>query len=288
MLSIILTIVAFNTLIVIFKIFAKLNVDNLQALIVNYFVAGFCGLYFSKIEFNLSHILNAPWIYHAAIIGVLFITTFNLYAQGTQKVGIAITTIVNKLSLFIPVAIALIIYPNEKITLLKIISFILAVVAVYLSAIKNKKLSFDKKYLWLIIVVFVGQGIADTIFNHAQQTVVNNADKGLFFMSLLLIAGISGIGILIGKSIKQKPQLKLKNLIGGIALGLPNFASLIFFFNALESSGLEASQVFPVISMGVVVVSALIGLILFKEKLSGSNWLGLGFAILSIFVIAFL
>lgn len=288
MLSIILTIVAFNTLIVIFKIFAKLNVDNLQALIVNYFVAGFCGLYFSKIEFNLSHILNAPWIYHAAIIGVLFITTFNLYAQGTQKVGIAITTIVNKLSLFIPVAIALIIYPNEKITLLKIIGFILAVVAVYLSAIKNKKLSFDKKYLWLIIVVFVGQGIADTIFNHAQQTVVNNADKGLFFMSLLLIAGISGIGILIGKSIKQKPQLKLKNLIGGIALGLPNFASLIFFFNALESSGLEASQVFPVISMGVVVVSALIGLILFKEKLSGSNWLGLGFAILSIFVIAFL
>jgi len=288
MLSIILTIVAFNILIVIFKMFAKLNIDNLQALIVNYFVAGFCGLYFSEIEFNLSHILNAPWIYHAAIIGVLFITTFNLYAQGTQKVGIAITTIANKLSLFIPVAIALIIYPNEKITLLKIIGFILAVVGIYLSSTKNKKLSFDKKYIWLIIIVFVGQGIADTIFNHAQQTVVNDADKGLFFMSLLLIAGISGIGILIGKSIKQQPQFKFKNLIGGIALGLPNFASLIFFFNALESSGLEASQVFPVISMGVVVVSALIGLVLFKEKLTTSNWIGLAFAVLSIFIITFL
>ena len=288
MLSIILTIVAFNILIVIFKMFAKLNVDNLQALIVNYFVAGFCGLYFSEIEFNLSYILNAPWIYHAAIIGVLFITTFNLYAQGTQKVGIAITTIANKLSLFIPVAIALIIYPNEKITLLKTIGFILAVVGIYLSSTKNKKLSFDKKYLWLIIIVFVGQGIADTIFNHAQQTVVNDTDKGLFFMSLLLIAGISGILIIAGKSFKQKPQFKLKNLIGGIALGLPNFASLIFFFNALESSGLEASQVFPVISMGVVVVSALVGLVLFKEKLTTSNWTGLAFAVLSIFIITFL
>jgi drug/metabolite transporter (DMT)-like permease len=268
--------------------FAKLNVDNLQALIVNYFVAGFCGLYFSEIEFNLSYILNAPWIYHAAIIGVLFITTFNLYAQGTQKVGIAITTVANKLSLFIPVAIALIIYPNEKITLLKIMGFILAVVGIYLSSTKNKKLSFDKKYLWLIIIVFVGQGIADTIFNHAQQTVVNDADKGLFFMSLLLIAGISGILIITGKSFNQKSQFKLKNLIGGIALGLPNFASLIFFFNALESSGLEASQVFPVISMGVVVLSALIGLILFKEKLTTSNWIGLAFAVLSIFIITFL
>lgn len=288
MLSIVLTIVAFNILIIIFKFFAKLKIDNLQALIVNYFVAGSCGLYFSEVEFNISYILHSAWIYHAAIIGILFIVTFNLYAQGTQKVGIAVTTIANKLSLFIPVAIALIIYPNEKLTVFKLIGFVLAVVGIYLSATKNKKLSFDKKYLWLIVIVFVGQGIADTFFNHAQQTVVNEADKGLFFMSLLLIAGISGIVILLGKSIKQKPQFKLKNLIGGIALGIPNFASLIFFFNALESSGLEASQVFPVVSMGVVVLSAIVGLLLFKEKLTTANWLGLGFAVLSIFIITFL
>jgi len=288
MLSIVLTIIAFNILIVIFKLFAKFNIDNLQALIVNYFIAGLCGLYFSDIEFNLSYILNAPWFYHAAIIGVLFITTFNLYAKGTQKVGIALTTVANKLSLFIPVAIALIIYKNEQVTILKLTGFLLAAVGIYLSSTKNKKLSFDKKYLWLIIIVFVGQGIADTVFNHAQQTVVDDNDKGLFFMCLLLIAGISGIFILVGKAIQQKPQLKLKNLIGGIALGIPNFASLIFFFNALESSGLGASQVFPVVSMGVVVLSALVGLILFKEKLSGANWLGLGFAVLSIFIITFL
>lgn len=288
MLSIVLTIIAFNILIVIFKLFAKFKVDNLQALIVNYFVAGLCGLYFSDIEFNIAYILNAPWLYHAAAIGILFITTFNLYAKGTQKVGIAITTVANKLSLFIPVAIALIIYKNEQITILKITGFILAAVGIYLSSTKNKKLSFDKKYLWLIIIVFVGQGIADTIFNHAQQTVVDDNDKGLFFMCLLLIAGVSGLLILAGKSIKQKPQFKLKNLIGGIALGLPNFASLIFFFNALESSGLGASQVFPVVSMGVVVLSALVGLVLFKEKLSGANWLGLAFAVLSIFIITFL
>ncbi len=288
MLSIVLTIIAFNILIVIFKLFSKFNIDNLQALIVNYFVAGLCGLYFSDIEFNLSYILNAPWFYHAAIIGVLFITTFNLYAKGTQKVGIALTTVANKLSLFIPVAIALIIYKNEQVTILKLTGFLLAAVGIYLSSTKNKKLSFDKKYLWLIIIVFVGQGIADTVFNHAQQTVVDDNDKGLFFMCLLLIAGISGIFILVGKAIQQKPQLKLKNLIGGIALGIPNFASLIFFFNALESSGLGASQVFPVVSMGVVVLSALVGLVLFKEKLSGANWLGLGFAVLSIFIITFL
>lgn len=288
MLSILLTIIAFNVLIVIFKLFDRFGIDNLQALIINYFVAGTCGLYFSDVEFNISYVINAKWIWHAVMIGVLFILTFNLYAKGTQKVGIAVTTVANKLSLFIPVAIAIIIYPTEKISLLKIIGFILATIGIYLSSTTKKKLNFDKQYLWLIILVFIGQGIADTIFNHAQKTVVDNADKGLFFMTLLLIAGISGVFILMGKSIQSKPKIKFKNILGGIIFGIPNFASLIFFFNALESSGLEASQVFPVVSMGVVVVSALIGLIIFKEKLTGANWLGLGFAILSIFVITFL
>ncbi len=288
MIDILLTIVAFNVLIVFFKLFHKYGIDNLQALIINYFVAGSCGLYFSDQEFSISYVLHSPWIFHAAAIGILFIVTFNLYAVGTQKVGIAITTIANKLSLFVPVGFALILYPNEELTYVKIIGFLLAIVGIYLSSTTGKKLSFDKSYLWLIVLVFVGQGIADTIFNNAQKTVVNEADAGLFFMCLLLIAGISGIVILIGKSIKQKPKLQVKNLVAGAIFGVPNFASLIFFFNALESSGFEASQVFPVVSMGVVVGSALVGLLLFKEKLSLMNWLGLGFAVVSIYVITFL
>lgn len=288
MIDILLTIAAFNCLIIVFKLFHKFGIDNLQALIINYFVAGFCGLYFSNQEFSFTYILNAPWIYHAAIIGILFIITFNLYATGTQKVGIAVTTVANKLSLLIPVSFALILYPSEQLSYFKIIGFVMAIVGIYLSSTKKKKLSFDKKYLVLIVLVFIGQGLADTIFNNAQKTVVNDNEKGLFFMCLMFIAGINGILILLGKSIQQKPKFEFKNIVGGIVLGLPNFASLIFFFNALESSGLSASQVFPVVSMGIVIVSAFVGLVLFKEKLTLFNWVGLGFAVLAIFMITFL
>ena len=288
MIDIVLTIVAFNILIIFFKLFDRFGIDNLQALIINYFVAGGLSLYFSEQGFSLDYIITSPWIYHAAIIGVLFIVTFNLYATGTQKVGIALTTIANKLSLLIPVGIALIIYPDEHLTSLKILGFILAIIGIYLSSTHKKKLSFDKKYIWLIILVFVGQGIADSVFNNAQKTVVDEADKGLFFMSLLFMAGLSGIVILLGKSIKEKPQLKLKNLFAGLIFGVPNFVTIILFFDALENSGLAATQVYPIISMGVVILSAFVGVILFKEKLSLRNWLGLGFAILSIFIITFL
>lgn len=287
MIDIVLTILAFNVLIIIFKFFDKLKIDNLQALIVNYITAGFCALLFTKQSIVVSEVLHSDFIYHAIAIGFLFIIVFNFYATGTQKVGIAITTVANKLSLFIPVAVAIIIYPNEKISLSKLIAFGLAAISIYLSSTKNKKLNFDKKYLWLIILVFVGQGVADSIFNHAQQTAVNDNEKTLFFIVLFMMAGLSGLVILLFKSIKSKLKLSFKNVIGGIALGIPNYASLVFFFNALESSGLEASQVFPVVSMGVIVISAIVGKLLFKEHLSLYNWLGLGIAIIAIFIITF-
>ncbi len=288
MIDILITILSFNVLIIFFKFFDKFGIDNIQALTVNYFVAGFCGLYVSDQDFSVGYVLKSDWIYHAAAIAILFISTFNLYAIGTQKVGIAITTIANKLSLFIPVGIALFLYPGETLTWIKILGFVLAIVGIYLSSTKGKKLVFDKKYLWLIIIVFVGQGLADTIFNNAQKTVVSDNDKGLFFMCLLIIAGICGLLIILMQQFKNKNKIQSKSIIAGLLFGIPNFASLIFFFNALESSGLEASQVFPVVSMGVVIGSTLIGLLLFKEKLSGRNWLGLFFAVLSIFVITFL
>ncbi|MCB9361464.1 MAG: hypothetical protein H6587_00415 [Flavobacteriales bacterium] len=287
MIDIILTILAFNILIIIFKYFDKLKIDNLQALIVNYITAGICALLFTKQTIIVNEVLHSDYIYHSIAIGFLFIIVFNFYATGTQKVGIAITTVANKLSLFIPVAVAIVLYPNEQLSIAKLIAFILAAISIYLSSTKNKKLNFDKKYLWLIILVFVGQGVADSIFNHAQQTAVNDNEKTLFFIVLFMMAGLSGLVILFFKSLKSKLKLSYKNIIGGIALGIPNYASLIFFFNALESSGLEASQVFPVVSMGVIVVSAIIGKLLFKEHLSLYNWLGLGIAIIAIFIITF-
>ena len=134
----------------------------------------------------------------------------------------------------------------------------------------------------------MGQGIADTIFNHAQRTVVNEDEKTTFFIVLFMMAAVCGFIILLFKALKIKIELSLKNVIGGIALGIPNYISLVLFFNALESSGLEASQVFPVVSMGVIVVSALVGKILFKEQLTWFNWLGLALSVIAIYIITFM
>ena len=63
--------------------------------------------------------------------------------------------VANKMSLIIPVFAAIILY-GDSFTYSKGIAFFLALSGIYLSSTKAGGLSFDKKYLWLIILVFIG------------------------------------------------------------------------------------------------------------------------------------
>lgn len=287
MIDIILTIVLFNVLIVLFKLFERFGVDNLQALTVNYLAAGVMGLINYEGDISISYIIQSDWSTYSLIIGFLFIVVFNLYATGAQKAGMAISTVANKMSLVIPVIAAILLYPDEHFSIIKILGFVLALLGIYFSSTTNNKLSFDPKYLWIIILIFIGQGAADAIFNHARYHYVTDADKPLFFLVLFITAGLSGLLMIISKTAsKQRPVLHWKNIVAGIAFGIPNYGSLIFMFNALKSSGIESSKVYPLVSMGIIALSAIIGWIFFSERLSKTNWAGIFLAIAAIAVIS--
>ena len=287
MINIIYTILLFDVLIIVFKMFQKYKVDNLEALIVNYLTAAVFSYFFLENSFSPNHILKANWLYHAIIIGILFIIVFNFYSLGIQKVGVSITTVANKMSLIIPVCLALVLYPeNNTFDTLKAIAFLLALIGIYLSSTKAGKPNFKKKYLWLIMLVFIGQGISDAVFNDFSQNFsdVIKEESFLFFMTLFVTASISGTIIYLGKSIKTKNRLQLKNFLWGITFGIPNFFSLFFFLEALEDPNISNAEVFCLISIGVVISSSLIGLLIFKEKLSKNNWLGILLSICAIYL----
>jgi len=286
MINLILGILFFNVILIIFKLFERFKVDNLQAIIVNYIVASALGIFTSDISNPFNYIIESNWIYYALIIGMLFIIVFNLLATGAQKVGMAISTVANKMSVIIPVVFAFIVF-GDTVSILKIIGISLAIFGVVLTSTSGQKLGFDKKYLWLIIIIFIGQGIADCIFNYAQRFVVDAGDAKIFIASMFMAACATGLLMLIPKLMNGTSKIQFKNILWGIGLGIPNFLTVYFFFQALESNYMEASQVYPILNMGVIVLSALSGFILFKERLSMSNWLGIAVSILAIAAITF-
>ena len=288
MIEITLTIVTFSLMLIIFKYFEIFKVNNLQAIIVNYITAGVLALVADGSvltnNFSITNLFQSTFIYYALIIGVLFIITFNLIAFGTQKIGIAITTVSNKMSMIIPVLIGLFVFKEDK-NFLKLIGIVLAILAIFFSCSKNGKLSFDKKYLPIIILVFIGQGIADSTLKWAQEFAINASNNNVFFATTFFTAAFSGTLFMMIQL--RKITVALRSLLWGVILGIPNYFTLYFFVEALSAGVFESSQVFPIVNMGVIVLTAVMGIILFREHLSKSNWMGILLALIAISLITF-
>ena len=70
MIYIAISILLFNLLVVFFKLFEKYNVDNLQALIANYFISGILSLLLLNENDYIASSLNSEWFIHAIILGI--------------------------------------------------------------------------------------------------------------------------------------------------------------------------------------------------------------------------
>lgn len=286
MIDLLLGILFFNVILILFKLFERFKVDNLQAIVINYLVAGALGIFSTGIEKPFDYITSSSWLPFAISIGILFIVVFNLLATGAQKVGIAISTVANKMSVIIPVIFAFIVF-GDTVSILKILGIALAISGVYFTSTSGQKLNFDKKYLWLIVVIFAGQGLADCIFNYAQHFYVEENEAQIFISSMFFAAFLMGICMTVPKFVSKKSKFELKNVLWGVGLGIPNFLTVYYFFRSLESGIMESSQIYPILNMGVIVLSALTGYIIFKEKLSTRNWIGILLSLIAIAAITF-
>lgn len=108
----------------------------------------------------------------------------------------------------------------------------------------------------------------------------------LFSTTIFALAGTIGIFILIVQAVMRKLRITGKNILGGIILGIPNYFSIYFLVLALRSEGFESSVVFTLNNVAIVLLSTLLGILLFKERLLPKNWLGILLAIISILLVA--
>lgn len=273
-----LSIVISSVIFAIFKLFNKFGVNNLQAIIVNYIVAASLGfLLFGSLP-TLGQ-LNSGFGYTALAIGFLFITLFNVMAKVTQTNGVSVASVANKMSVIIPVIVAFTLY-NETITILKISGIVLALAGIFLVTSKPKTNTPNNWFL--PIVLFVGSGFLDSLLNFAENKVVDPNQLGLFTPTAFMVAAIFGTIYLLYT--KQIPTLKSVGF--GILLGVPNYFSIFILLKALNTPELESSFVFPINNMGVVLLSSLISIVAFSEKLSLKNYVGVLLSVIAIFLIA--
>lgn len=278
--------ILFNSLLfVFFKVFKRYEINVLHAIIANYFTASFLGFVRIQSPVNLVELPGKAWFWWSVVLGLNFITVFNILALTTQKGGVSVASVVSKMSMVIPIIVAFLVY-GDKVTVFKILGIAIALVAVYLTSKKNNSQKIDWRYVYLPVFLFIGSGSIDTLLKYISLNFVSDDEMDYFSSFTFFAAGSYGILYLLYLLVKNKLVIKFKSLLAGVCLGIPNYFSLYYLIKALDSNGLESSVVFSLNNVGIVLFSSLTGLMVFKEHLTFRNWLGIAFAVVSIVLVS--
>lgn len=274
-----------SLLYVIFKSFSIYKVNTLHAIVVNYVFACITGIFMSGVKPDVVEIVNKPWIWGAVALGVLFITIFNVMARTSQVHGLSVASVASKMSLVVPVVAGIMLY-NEELETWNVIGIVLALISVYLTSMRPSDDGKKSASWWLPILLFFGSGTIDTTLKYVEKTYLSTGEDSIFSATIFACAFVFGIIALIYTVIRGE-RFTLRSFLGGIILGVPNFFSIFFLVRALRAFDLS-SVAFTLNHMGTILLTTIIGLLLFKERLRAINYIGVGVALLAIYLIVFL
>lgn len=287
MIYLFLSIVCSSAIFLIFKWFSTYKIHTLSAIVFNYLAAGCLGFLLNSEQFSLEYIGSAKWFPYALFLGSIFIIMFNIMAITTQKLGASVGSIANKMALIIPVIFAMVYY-NDDTGILKITGIIVALIGILFSTLKPKTFSesYNKSDLWYPLILLIGSGFIDTYIKYAEEYLLETSvDFQLFSATTFSTAFALGFITLLFQ--KRKRSFQLQNIGFGIFLGVINFGAIYFLLESFGKTNLESSVVFPINNVGVVLLTTLSSLLLFKEKFSRLNKLGIVISILAVILIAF-
>jgi drug/metabolite transporter (DMT)-like permease len=278
MLFLILSILCSVTVGVLFKVARRYTISITQIVATNYVLALIlCYFFFSP---DLATVTaQAPWAIYIPL-GILLPSIFLFLAASIQHMGIVKTDAAQRLSLFIPILAAWLIF-GEQFNTLKITAFLIAFPALLLILTKPSDNTENK---WIYpAVVLVGFGLIDILFK--QIALYTNLP---YTTSLFVVFGIAMAIMLVVISVEiryKKRKLKYQSILFGALVGLFNFGNILFYLKAHQSFAENPSTVFAGMNMGVIIIGSLTGIFVFKEKLSKMNFTGLFLALIAIVLI---
>ena len=295
MLYLILAIVFSTGVFVAMRLFERFKLDNHQALMWNYVFAAGTGFLMCKQLDTPQQLVNEPWFGLSLLTGFWFIFTYLLMTASTQRSGVTVTSLSSKLSVVLPTLAGVVLF-SEKLNFVATMGIVLALVALVLvlggkastpckdsrnAQSPNRNDMHGKSWL-LPVFIFFGTGTGDILMKLTEQQNAGD-DMGFMIAFIYFIAMLFGILIVAYDILRGKSKWQWKSAIGGIGLGVINFFSTFCVYHAMRC--FDNVVLFPIYNIGVVSLTALTGWLLFKEKLTWKNYLGLAIAIIAVILI---
>jgi drug/metabolite transporter (DMT)-like permease len=270
---------------ILLKLAKRYQIDVFQAITWNYSTAILLTWIFLKPHLQN---LQAQPFYIYSLLGLLLPLLFVVIAMCIRLTGIVRTEVAERISLLIPIVAAFLLF-GEAITPWKIVGIVLGIAAIICAVPWRKERSQGRRvvgnaFLYLL-VVFIGMGIVDILFK--QMALIKQVSfASSLFMVYVIAFVLSLIGLFYRFSTK-KSKFSWPHIFFGWILGVANFGNILFYLKAHQALASKPSIVFSAMNIGVIVAGAVVGLLIFKEKLTLLNKAGIALAIIAIVVISY-
>lgn len=269
---------------VILKLLPRWQIDVKQAITGNYLVAGSLAfLLLSPQPQQLFETSNSnAWLILLAL-AVLLPSIFLALARSVASVGIIKTDAAQRLSLILPLLAAFTLF-GEQLNWLKGLGIALGLLAISFIVIRpNKEEQGTAGSLFWPLSVFIGFGAIDILFKKMAQ-IAHIPFTTVLFGTFALAFLLSGIYMAF-EFYRQNSQWQNKNILAALILGLFNFGNIYSYLLAHRKLHQDPALVFSSMNIGVIALAAVIGLVLFKERLSRLNFVGIALAILAVAIL---
>jgi len=268
---------------VLLKLARRFEVDVGQAIAWNYVVAGALTALLLQPSLSSLREPGAPWLALAGL-SVLLPTIFLALGASVRHAGIVRSDAAQRLSLLISLLAAFVLF-GEQLSGLKAAGIALGLLALLCMVWRNGQGTINSGSAgWLYpLLVLGGFGAIDILF---KRVALAGVPLGASLQAMFALALLVAFALQLWRRLRGHTRFTMRSALGGVALGLVNFGNILFYLRGHRALPQHPALVFASMNIGVVALGALIGVLVFRERLSRLNLGGVLLALLAIVLIA--
>jgi drug/metabolite transporter (DMT)-like permease len=212
--------------------------------------------------------------------GIAFVTTYCILASFMNLRGLPVAATVTQLSVLVPIGFALLIW-GEKVGMLQTAGGGLALLALPFLSFRSRRNADTKKRdasIALLFLLFMLNGLAMLSVRWYYQAGIVGEESVFFFLLFSVSALLAWVVWFAGPR-----RIGCRDLLPGVVLGICNSAANRLIMSSLET--LPSIVVYPSLSAGSLVFTILFALLIWKERITRLEMIGVALTFAAILLI---
>lgn len=263
---------------VLLKLARRHDIDVGQAIAWNYVATSALTAWVFHPSLDALTRPDAPWLGFIGL-GLLLPLIFLALGASVRHAGIVRSDAAQRLSLVVSLLAAFLLF-GEVANPARLGGIALGLIALACMVWRGRTDAGGGRAAWLWpLIVFAGFAAIDILFKRVAQAGTPFAAS---LQAMFALALVVAFAIQLGRRFTGRTRFALRHAFAGLLLGLANFGNIVFYVRAHQALADRPSLVFAAMNLGVVALGALVGTLVFREKLSRLNLAGVALAVAAI------